>query len=177
MWYNYFFQKSFFCSAEKPAHHIYWKREDNGRIFLWCDISQCLKISELQSGRRLAENVGCLFQCERWFHFTFSSNYFGTSISRCFSLRCHCTLQLRRQTDVFSVISRKTNRFKNIQMNSKHTHISTRSTWTPHGPVAISNDDCIVWLIASRSVNNSDKFRVPKTFRSVVAAKSLVEWL
>lgn len=56
-------------------------------------------------------------------------------------------------------------------------YISTRSTLTPHGSVASSKDDCIVCEIASRSVNNSERFRVPKTLRKVVAANSLVEWL
>lgn len=54
-------------------------------------------------------------------------------------------------------------------------YISTRSTLTPHGSVASSKDDCIVCEIASRSVNSSERFRVPKTLRKVVAANSLVE--
>uniref|UniRef100_A0A1A9Z9S1 Uncharacterized protein n=1 Tax=Glossina pallidipes TaxID=7398 RepID=A0A1A9Z9S1_GLOPL len=54
-------------------------------------------------------------------------------------------------------------------------YISTRSTLTPHGSVASSKDTCIVCEIASRSVNNSERLRVPKTFLNVVAANKRVE--
>lgn len=57
------------------------------------------------------------------------------------------------------------------------TYISTLSTFTPHGSVASSSDDCITWLILSRSDKISAKFFVPNTFRRVVAARSRVEWL
>lgn len=62
-----------------------------------------------------------------------------------------------------------------FERNFDNTNISTRSTLTPHGSVASSSDDCIVCEIVSRSVNNSDKFRVPKTLRNVVAASKRVE--
>ena len=62
-------------------------------------------------------------------------------------------------------------------MINKQTYISTLSTLTPHGSVASSSDDCMTWLMLSRSDKISAKFFVPKTFRRVVAAKSRVEWL
>ena len=57
------------------------------------------------------------------------------------------------------------------------THISTRSTLTPHGSVASSRLDCMIWEIVSRSLRISARFLVPSTFLRVVAAKSRVEWL
>ena len=57
------------------------------------------------------------------------------------------------------------------------THISTLSTLTPHGSVASSRVCSMTWLIVSRSDRISARFLVPSTFLSVVAAKSLVEWL
>ena len=56
-------------------------------------------------------------------------------------------------------------------------YISTRSTLTPQGSVASSNEFCMTWLIVSRSDRISAKFLVPNTFRRVVAANSRVEWL
>ena len=56
-------------------------------------------------------------------------------------------------------------------------YISTRSTLTPQGSVASSNEFCMTWLIVSRSDRISAKFLVPNTFRRVVAASSRVEWL
>ena len=56
-------------------------------------------------------------------------------------------------------------------------YISTRSTLTPQGSVASSNELCIVWEMVSRSDRISAKFFVPKTLRSVVAASKRVEWL
>ena len=57
------------------------------------------------------------------------------------------------------------------------TYISTLSTLTPHGSVASSKEDCMTWLMVSLSDKISAKFLVPKTFLSVVAANSRVEWL
>lgn len=57
------------------------------------------------------------------------------------------------------------------------TYISTRSTFTPQGSVAWSSTSFISFAIASRSVRRSDIVFVPRTFLSVVAAKSLVEVL
>ena len=74
--------------------------------------------------------------------------------------------------------------------------LATR-TLTPQGSVASSKAFCMTWLIVSRSDRISAKFLVPvtenwltkdglrknemfvlpSTFRSVVAANSLVEWL
>ena len=63
------------------------------------------------------------------------------------------------------------------KLKKNQTHISTRSTLTPQGSVASSKEDCITWLIVSRSDRISARFLVPRTFLRVVAAKSLVEWL
>ena len=57
------------------------------------------------------------------------------------------------------------------------TYISTLSALTPHGSVASSSAFCMTWLIVSLSDKISAKFLVPRTFRSVVAAKRRVEWL
>ena len=54
---------------------------------------------------------------------------------------------------------------------------STRSTLTPQGSVASSSSVFITLEIVSLSLRISDRFLVPKTLRSVVAASSLVEWL
>ena len=59
----------------------------------------------------------------------------------------------------------------------KSDYISTRSTLTPQGSVASSNEFCMTWLIVSRSDKISAKFLVPNTFRRVVAANRRVEWL
>lgn len=62
-----------------------------------------------------------------------------------------------------------------IVEEKKCSYISTRSTLTPHGSVASSKEVCITWLIDSLSLRISDKFLVPKTFRSVVAANKRVD--
>lgn len=68
--------------------------------------------------------------------------------------------------------------FKQLKnRNSADTYISTRSTLTPQGSVASSNELCIVCEMVSRSDKISAKFFVPKTLRSVVAASKRVEWL
>ena len=59
----------------------------------------------------------------------------------------------------------------------KSDYISTRSTLTPQGSVASSNEFCMTWLIVSRSDKISARFLVPNTFRRVVAANRRVEWL
>lgn len=63
------------------------------------------------------------------------------------------------------------------QFNESLEKIKTNDYYKFSQPVASSSEDCMVWLMASRSVSNSDRFRVPKTLRNVVAAKSRVEWL
>lgn len=60
-------------------------------------------------------------------------------------------------------------------MENMEIYISTRSTSMPHGSVAKSSVFLITPAIDSRSVNNSDRFFVPKTFLSVEAANKLVE--
>lgn len=57
----------------------------------------------------------------------------------------------------------------------ENAYISTLSTFTPQGSVASSKLLCITWLIDSLSLNISDKFLVPKTLRSVVAANNRVD--
>ena len=52
---------------------------------------------------------------------------------------------------------------------------STRSTFTPHGSVAVSNICWMFLLMDSRSKSNSLKFFVPNSLRSVVWARSLVD--
>ena len=54
---------------------------------------------------------------------------------------------------------------------------STRSTFTPQGSVASSSTLCISWDIASLSAKICERFLVPRTLRSVVAASNRVEWL
>ena len=79
---------------------------------------------------------------------------------------------------------------------TKGSHISTLSTFTPHGSVASSRTLCMVWAMDSLSAEEFkseeittierqidslpsiwDKFLVPRTFLSVVAANNRVEWL
>ena len=54
-------------------------------------------------------------------------------------------------------------------------YISTRSALTPQGSVASSSKVFITFDIVSRSDRISDRFLVPRTFLSVVAANSRVE--
>ncbi len=57
------------------------------------------------------------------------------------------------------------------------THISTLSTFTPHGSVASSRLLCMMCEMVSRSERISARFLVPRTLRRVVAARRRVEWL
>ena len=60
---------------------------------------------------------------------------------------------------------------------SRTSFTSTLSTRTPHGSVASSSNAFMIAEIISLWDKISDRFFVPRTFLSVVAASSWVEWL
>lgn len=194
--------------SKEAFHYFAWNREDDGGVFLLCNIAQRLKITQLQCRFWLWHHIRRFLQRGRRLLFTLSGNYFRSCCkivpdSKCFRVRwmiwmkkmdaipsrdasasaaiarCNCcgklTSLLNSEFSQIAHLSLISENVIGINVKPRISYISTRSTSIPQGSVAWSRAVCITPAMCSRSVNNSDKFFVPRTFRNVVAASRLVD--
>ena len=47
----------------ETLHQVHWQREDDGGVLLGGDGAESLQVAQLQSGRRLADDVSSFLQC------------------------------------------------------------------------------------------------------------------
>ena len=86
----------------QSPHQFQRQREDDGGIFLCGNGSECLQISELQSTRRLADDVRCFLQGKGCVLLSFSCDDLGSCFSGSFCFCSHSSLQLQWQPYIFT---------------------------------------------------------------------------